>query len=76
MGIIIKQQLPEDNPPHDENSPILIHRDHDLGWIVEKVNDGEYEVQEFPEKKKFKEPNIQLAKDISNGQEIWICPSN
>jgi len=76
MKIIIKQKLPPDNPPYKDNSPILIHRDFDLGWIVEKVFDGEYEVQEFPEEGIFKEPHIPLAQDISNGQEIWICPSN
>ena len=74
--IIIKKNLPPDNPPHKDNDPILIHRDSDLGWIVEKVNDGEYEVQELPFDEKFNQPNIELAKEISNGQEIWICPSN
>lgn len=74
--IIIKQTLPSDNVPHPFNSPILISYDLDLGWIVEKVYEGEYEVQEFPphEHCKNEEPNLELACNIANGREIWIYP--
>ena len=75
--IIIKQQLPMDNPPHPDDSPILIHYDCDMGWIVEKVFDGEYEIQNLPAPwEKHDTPNIELANDISDGREIWIAPKN
>lgn len=77
--IIIKQNLPCDNPPHPKDSPVQISYDMDLGWIVEDVYEGEYEVLEFPYRDintmgKFAEPNIDLAIQVANGREIWICP--
>lgn len=34
--------------PYPDDSPVLLSYDMDLGWIVEVVNDGEYEVQNLP----------------------------
>ena len=62
-----------DNPPHPMSSPILISQDHDLGWIVQSVNDGEYEIAEFPSPdEKHKDIDFGLAQEISNGREIWL----
>lgn len=35
--------------PYSDDSPVLLSYDIDLGWIVESVNSGEYEVQNFPD---------------------------
>ena len=35
--------------PYPDDSPVLLLYDMDLGWIVEAVNDGEYEVQNLHE---------------------------
>ena len=73
--IIIKQSLPVDSPPHPDDSPIQIHYDLDMGWIVEDLNEGEYEVHNLPWPNcKNSEPDIKLAIEISDGREIWICP--
>lgn len=73
--IIIKQDLPCDNPPHPSDSPVQIHYDYDMGWIVEDINEGEYEVQNLPYlDERNVEPDIDLALEIANGREIWICP--
>ena len=72
--IIIKQNLPPDDVPHPEDSPILISYDLDMGWIVEDVNDGEYEVQNLPfGDTRNVEPDIELAMEIAGNREIWIC---
>lgn len=34
--------------PYPDDSPVLLSFDIDLGWIVESVNNGEYEVQNLP----------------------------
>lgn len=62
-----------DQPPYPENSPILISKDYDLGWIVEEVNDGEYEVQNFPFPGcKNQSIDFDLANDLSQGREIHL----
>lgn len=37
-----------DQPPYPEDSPVCISKDYDMGWIIEEVNEGEYEVQNLP----------------------------
>lgn len=40
--------LPVGQEPYPDDSPILVLWDDDMGWLVEAVTDGEYEVENFP----------------------------
>ncbi len=48
--------------PYPDDSPVLLLYDIDMGWIVEAVNDGEYEVQNLPfYDEDNEEPDFELA---------------
>ena len=47
--------------PYSDKSPVLLSYDMDIGWIVEAVNDGEYEIQNYDWDDKINEPDFELA---------------
>lgn len=61
--------------PYPENSPVLLSWDTDLGWIVETVEDGEYEVQNLPhyetEGRNLK-PDFELAIEEANKRNVRV----
>jgi len=64
MIVKMKNKIEGDSPPYPEDSPILISKDADLGWIVEAVNGGEYEIES---------DHFLYAKDIDFSTAIYLA---
>lgn len=63
---------PFGEPPHPEDAPVLVLYDMDLGWIVEAVVDGEYEVQNMPYMEKNEEPDFSLAAEEAKKRNTFV----
>lgn len=69
----IKYTFPFDNPPYSKDSPVLLSYCYDMGWIVEAVNHGEYEVENLPVgEEKNENPDFELAFQIAKERNVDV----
>lgn len=73
-AIVMQRCLTCGNEPYSDKCPVLIIWDYDLGWIVEAVEDGEYEVQNlpYPLYTKNEEPDFELAMKIAKEKGVRV----
>ncbi len=73
VKVRIVNKFPMNDPPHPLDSPICISKDCDMGWIIEKVFDGEYEVQNLPYPgEKNMDIDWSMVEYLSNGK-VLMC---
>ena len=58
--------------PYPEYYPVIIMYDEDLGWLVEDLNNGEYEIQNFDWGEKVRDPDFNLAAELAKNRDTYI----